>query len=106
MKKPFLFGICICFTLFGYSQVSPFKMDAQKLRMEQIPSTAKKHQTKRHMKALPDIPVPDRDVDIVNIVDIGTSCNAYSYAEKTLPLDVKSLHLGYIQAVQRVCLGL
>lgn len=82
MKTSLLIILSFILTFNVYSQYYPFKLDKAKLRIEQIPGKAKTTQAKQNLKPLPEKPTPDRDVDIVSIIDIGTAANAYTYWKK------------------------
>ncbi len=82
MKKIYLIVFSFVFVISGFAQKNPFKMDKERMRVEQIPSKDNQPQTKSILKPLPEISIPDRDVNYVSIVDIGTSANAYTYWKK------------------------
>ena len=80
MKKFFTLLICSIFVVAAYAQDNPFKMSKKDLRIEQIFSKAEKQQSKKQIAPLPKIPIPDGNVDIVDIIiDIGTSETPYAY---------------------------
>ncbi len=90
MKKIYLLAFSFLFVISGFAQNNPFKMDKEKMRVEQIPGKDNQPQTKPIVKPLPEIPIPDRDVNYVSIIDIGTSANAYTYWQKLSSLWVDS----------------
>ncbi|MCF6170142.1 MAG: T9SS type A sorting domain-containing protein [Bacteroidales bacterium] len=82
MKKNYLLAFSLFFVLSGFAQNHPFQMKKEKMRVEQIPSKSKKPPTNQIVKPLPVMPIPERDVNIVSIVDLGTAPNALGYWQK------------------------
>lgn len=95
MKKILLFALAIGIGLSSMAQQAyKFKIDTksqkkiekQAFSVEPIKSDAI---TKSQTEAKLIIPAPDRDVDIVTIVPIGTAANAYGFSGSQNPIPVR-----------------
>lgn len=64
------------------AQDYPFKMSQKKLRIEQLSYSVEKIKSTQSKQLLIKEPISTRDENIVSIIDIGTSANAYSFWKK------------------------
>jgi len=64
---------------FGFSQQHPFVMSKNEMKVQHLPSVYHQQVQNQNIKQLPEVQKTNRDVDIVNIIDIGTSSTISNY---------------------------
>lgn len=82
MKPTILFLASFLLLICANAQNYSFKIDNEKLRIEQIPSRDLRVTSKQNVKRIPQKSIPDRDTDIISIIDLGTAANAFTYWHK------------------------
>lgn len=82
MKKFIVFFICLINISPGYTQVKPCKKNKEYISVTQLPSDDEEKPYQKKTYQLLEVPIPNEEVNIVTIVDIGTSANAFTYWKK------------------------